>query len=151
MRMSAREPRHGNRAERPLLDRDSPPCGLAIDICCESDANDDKHYRLSGVTAPANQGGTIDGSLAISCDTVNTIVKVTIEGSICPRCNGTGKVKCTKCGGKGWYDRFMMTSSGAIYGCTNCGGYGEEAMVDDPPIHKGSGRMTCPDCGGKGS
>ena len=111
------------------------------------------------INAPANEGGTINGDIVLSCDTVKTEVKVTLEGSICPKCNGTGKVKCTKCGGKGW----SINDSGFAYticACTSCGGSGYHSDVDQnfqrvansshPGYRRGSGQMTCPDCGGVG-
>lgn len=105
------------------------------------------------VTAPANEGGTINSSLVISCDTVRTVVNVTVEGNICPNCGGSGKVTCSKCGGKGY------TQSGADqWGCTKCGGSGYAHYGTIEPgwrdwigdTRKGSGKMTCPDCHGAG-
>ena len=74
-------------------------------------------------------------------------------------CNGTGKVKCTKCGGEGW----SINDSGFAYticACTSCGGSGYHSDVDQnfqrvansshPGYRRGSGQMTCPDCGGVG-
>ena len=111
------------------------------------------------VSAPANEGGTIDGTVTLSCDNVTTEVKVTVEGNICPTCNGTGKVRCTSCGGRGW----SMNDSGFAYtivGCTSCGGSGyysdsagdyvRVANSSHPGYHKGSGQKNCPTCGGTG-
>lgn len=94
------------------------------------------------VTAPANEGGTINGKLTIKCDTVETEVKVTIEGNICQRCSGKGKITCPSCGGKGW-----RATSGEPTVCLKCGGRYGELTQDD---RNGSGRVTCPTCGGSG-
>ncbi|MBP5560640.1 MAG: hypothetical protein J6X70_02415 [Muribaculaceae bacterium] len=37
-----------------------------------------------------SQGQGANGDIVLSCDTVKTEVNVTLEGSICPTCNGTG-------------------------------------------------------------
>ena len=111
------------------------------------------------INAPANEGGTINGDIVLSCDTVSTEVKVTLEGSICPTCNGTGKVKCTKCGGRGYtIKKDYGECDGNLYpfnhyiGCKQCGGYGEETDEHyyNENLRKGSGQMPCPDCGGVG-
>ena len=101
------------------------------------------------ISAPANQGGAITGDLTISCENVSTIVKVTVEGNICPTCNGTGKVKCNKCGGRGY---FTVSFGGepSTKGCRSCGGSGEDFGPGGSDLIPGSGRMTCPDCGGSG-
>lgn len=69
----------------------------------------------------------------------------------CSRCHGTGKVKCTKCGGKGYY-RFYITEDG-LAGCTKCGG-GDQCGAWEPNalscIRRGTGRMKCPSCHGRG-
>ncbi len=73
------------------------------------------------------------------------------KGGRCSRCHGTGRVKCTKCGGKGYY-RFYITEDG-IAGCTRCGG-GDQCGAWEPNalscIRRGTGRMRCPSCGGRG-
>ena len=97
------------------------------------------------VSAPANDGPAINGVVTIVCDTVKTEVKVAVEGSVCPSCGGTGKVKCTKCGGKGVY--YFVDAGVITYGCPRCGGGGSDCPDD---LHRGSGKMPCPTCGGKG-
>ena len=116
------------------------------------------------INAPANEGGTVNGTVTLTCDTVTTEVKVTLEGSICPKCNGTGKVKCPKCGGKG-FTSSNTAHSGEDYGCRSCGGSGVRYSFDsgwangtfdgstsyeNHGFRKGSGQMACPNCGGKG-
>ena len=104
------------------------------------------------ITAPANQGGTIDGTVTLSCDNVNTEVKVTVEGNICPTCNGTGKVRCAGCGGRGYLE---YTGGWDRVGCKKCGGGGTamlsfsgHGLMGD--VRNGSGKMNCPTCGGSG-
>ena len=113
------------------------------------------------INAPANEGGTINGDIVLSCDTVKTEVKVTLEGSICPTCNGTGKVKCAKCGGRGYFSDHGH-HGGVDRGCASCGGGGSKSYDDgwadmsftpsyqNHGFRKGSGQMPCPDCGGTG-
>ena len=106
------------------------------------------------ITCPANDFGTKKGNLTLTCDDITNTVAITIEGSICPRCDGTGKIKCSKCGGRGMF----MNDSGFAYtviACTKCGGRGSYTDAgygggSHPGYSKGSGKMTCPDCGGAG-
>lgn len=109
------------------------------------------------ITAPANEGGTINGTLTLTCDEVKTDVSVTVEGNICPTCNGTGKVRCSKCGGQGYTFEFVPGPYNYYeFGCSNCGGSGEgfgDAPADGSThytVRKGSGKMNCPTCGGTG-
>ena len=116
------------------------------------------------INAPANEGGGKNGEIKLTGDNQSATIAVTQKGNICPRCNGTGKVKCSKCGGKGYYYSDYTRSD---YGCKNCGGRGERTQLrgsgwwsgtfeDSGPsyenngFHKGSGKMKCPDCGGSG-
>ena len=108
--------------------------------------------RKLTISAPANNGGTIKGDLTITSDNVTSTVKVTVEGNVCPRCNGTGYVACSVCGGKGYTNDYTsadgdMPAFTYHSGCTKCGGYG---YLEGDNLRKGSGRMTCPDCGGTG-
>lgn len=107
------------------------------------------------VSAPANEGGTKRGTITLTCDAIKTVVNVTVEGSICPTCNGTGKVRCTKCGGKGWYQAGAynpMYGGPPTYGCERCGGRGgwDGGNYGLDNLHVGSGKMKCPTCGGSG-
>ena len=108
------------------------------------------------LTASANEGGTIKGTVKLACDQQAATIKFTVEGSICSTCKGTGKVKCSKCGGRGSYDEhFDSPPFGFTHGCTKCGGAGEVAWAgagaaDRSTLRKGSGKMPCPTCGGSG-
>ncbi|MBR6247525.1 MAG: hypothetical protein IKQ89_00815 [Muribaculaceae bacterium] len=120
--------------------------GANITVNCPEGVNASFADGKLTINAPTNQGGTIKGDITLSCDDVTNTVAVTVQGSICQRCNGKGKVKCTHCGGKGWIDL-----GGEDYkGCTACGGYGVCRMPTDYTPKLGSGKMTCPDCGGAG-
>ena len=107
-------------------------------------------YRNGKLTvkAPANNGGTTSGIITLTCDEQKAVINVTLKGSFCQTCGGKGTVKCTKCGGRGyWIDN---NADGAYMGCTRCGGSGMEwSEIND--LIEGSGRMTCPTCGGRGS
>ncbi len=107
------------------------------------------------VTAGANDGGKRCGDIKLTADEQSATIAVSQKGNICPRCNGTGKVKCTKCGGKGDY---FSEAWMAIFGCSKCGGKGRlekpgsyEEDWYDYGFRRGSGKMTCPECGGSGS
>ena len=116
------------------------------------------------VTAGANDGGKRSGEISLTADDQSATIAVSQQGNICPRCNGTGKVKCSKCGGKGFYSS-NSSHSGEDYGCKSCGGGGVRYKYDmgwwngtfdgsmsyeNHGFHKGSGKMNCPDCGGSG-
>ena len=107
------------------------------------------------LTAPANGGLTINGTVNLTCDEQATTIIFTVEGSICSTCKGKGKVRCRKCGGDGTFLKSDMPSC-FVYGCTKCGGSGclfaRGAMVyeEESPFRRGSGKTLCPTCGGKG-
>lgn len=109
------------------------------------------------VTATANEGGKRIGDITLKADEITTIIKATQAGNVCPTCNGTGKVTCSKCRGKGTYDeKFPGPPFGVTHGCAKCGGAGEEAWAGAgaagrSTLRKGTGKMTCPNCGGSGS
>ncbi len=109
------------------------------------------------VTTTANDGGKRSGIITLTADEQTASINVSQAGNICPTCNGTGKVKCTKCGGKGSYDeKIPGPPFGVTHGCKKCGGSGEEAWggaggAGRSSLRKGSGSMTCPDCNGAGS
>ena len=106
------------------------------------------------ISADANDGGKRKGEIILSADEQTAIIAVSQKGNICPKCNGTGKVRCTKCGGRGWYNDEMGFP---VYGCSKCGGRGwvekpvsYEDAPDEHNFHEGSGKMPCPACGGSG-
>ena len=156
-------PKEGGRKE---LTIDTDGANIAVDNadfispvqgepCLEGRIEGDKLI----ITCPANDGGAKKGNLTLTCDDVTNTVVITIEGSICPTCNGTGKVKCTKCGGRGYtIKKDYGECDGNLYpfnhyiGCKQCGGYGEETDEHyyNENLRKGSGQMPCPDCGGVG-
>ena len=125
--------------------------GASVAVDC-SDFAGSLEGKIEGnklmVNCPANDGGSKNGAIKLSCDEITNVIMVTIEGSICPRCKGTGKVKCKKCGGSGkyWVDEFPNPYQ---VGCKSCGG-GGSAGEWGGGIRRGSGQMPCPDCGGAG-
>ena len=105
------------------------------------------------ITAYANDGGKRKGEIDLSADEQSAKIDVSQKGNICPRCNGTGKVKCTKCGGKGIIEDVSEIGQWSKDGCTKCGGSGWYALWGESSpsdVHPGSGKMTCPQCGGSG-
>jgi len=75
---------------------------------------------------------------------------------VCDLCNGSGKILCRNCEGKGYYmDRIDYT----YYVCLACGGQGATSFYTVPSLLKavskqevklGSGWLTCNKCQGKG-
>ena len=115
------------------------------------------------INAPANEGGGKNGEIKLTGDDQSATIAVTQKGNICPTCNGSGKVRCKKCGGRGYIIDGGGGDSG-WYGCSSCGGSGYcdryseyddylgevVSHIDDSHYHKGSGKMKCPTCGGSG-
>lgn len=94
------------------------------------------------ITQPANEGGAITAVVTLKAEGIDPVsINIVQDGNICPTCNGTGKVKCTKCKGKGSIDYLSHVGS-----CTKCGGKGEGDML----VRFGTGKMKCPTCGGTG-
>ena len=115
------------------------------------------------INAPANEGGGKNGEIKLTGDDQSATIAVSQKGNICPTCNGSGKVRCKKCGGRGYIPDGGGGDSG-WYGCSSCGGSGYcdryseyddylgyvVSHIDDSHYHKGSGKMKCPTCGGSG-
>ena len=106
------------------------------------------------ITASANEAGAKRGEIKLTCEDKSVTIYASQKGNICPTCGGSGKIKCSKCGGHGftsdWHDDGLVEWGGQ-YGCKKCGGGG--AMTsdgDDGSFRKGSGSVTCPTCGGSG-
>ena len=115
------------------------------------------------INAPANEAGAKRGEIKLTGDDQSATIAVTQKGNICPTCNGSGKVRCKKCGGRGYIPDGGVGDCG-WYGCSSCGGSGYcdryseyddylgevVSYIDDSHYHKGSGKMKCPTCGGSG-
>ena len=108
------------------------------------------------ITASANDGGSQKAPIKLTSGNYSAEIAVTLEGNICPTCNGTGKVRCTKCGGRGYTETSDYIDADFIiytdYGCKQCGGKGWTDSVegDNGGYRQGSGKMKCPTCGGTG-
>lgn len=105
----------------------------------------------------ANNEGTKQDTVTLTADKFTASLAITLEGLKCTTCNGTGKVTCSKCKGKGhWIEKDYIDADFTIifdYGCTKCGGRGCMDSVEGDfysPFRKGSGKVTCPTCKGKG-
>ena len=111
-------------------------------------APDGVEAKLAGnkltISAPANQGGAIYGTVTLTSDDIRTEVKVSVQGSKCTRCGGSGTVACPKCGGRGLCPAECDPTP---LGCQYCGGNG---IFMDAGGRAGTGRITCPNCGGTG-
>lgn len=95
--------------------------------------------------AEANNGRTINAAVELKADTITVKLPITIKGSICPTCKGTGKVKCKSCGGEG----ILYSDWSGSWPCETCGGYLlGECKYDG--IEYGSGKVRCRRCGGSG-
>lgn len=100
------------------------------------------------VTAPKNDGNTERKTIKLVADSFTKDVTVILEGKTCPRCKGTGKIKCPKCAGRGYYGK---ENDDGIYACAKCGGrgwgyYDGWTHINWSQGRKGSGKIDCPDC-----
>lgn len=116
---------------------------------------------LLTITTPSNEENSKNGEIKLTCDDQIAIIAVSQEGNVCPKCNGSGKIKCSKCGGQGYYFIDFVKED---YGCKKCGGKGSRHLLmgsdlgwngndggyEDCGFRKGSGKMNCPTCGGTG-
>lgn len=106
------------------------------------------------ITAAANEGGSRSGDIVLTCDEQSATILATQDGNICPTCNGTGRVRCSACGGKGYVSYPVRSMDIAYEGCRRCGGSGYDDQgwfeTQGTGINRGSGKMTCPTCGGSG-
>lgn len=97
------------------------------------------------VTAAKNEGHRIKGEVKLTAGELSEVVNVTVDGKECATCKGTGKVRCKKCGGRGYTEDYYI-----IFGCESCGGRGFSNRDGDYNYREGSGKQTCPSCKGKG-
>ena len=134
-----------------------------VDVDCDGDVQVDApgfvtasyaNGKLS-VSASANDGGSKNGTIKLTADSFSAEVKVKLEGNICQRCKGTGKITCPECHGIGevCYRKDAFGDCSWFDGCPKCGGKlvsrGGGAYGSD--LHaSGSGKIKCPDCGGTG-
>ena len=136
-------PKEGGSKEL-TIDTDGDAVAVQATDGIKADINGD----ILSINAPANPKGKIESQLILRCDDVKTIVKVNVQGAICGRCNGTGKIACPKCKGKG--GEGPNGSEEVYYGCDKCGGYGYYWPGTYDYGRPGSGKVKCPDCGGTG-
>lgn len=123
------------------------------DVKIEGAENFDAKYengKLS-ITAPKNDGATFKKKIKLSSDKYSKEVTVILEGNVCATCNGTGKITCSVCGGKGFIFR---SGEDCHSSCKKCGGRG---FICPGPNgweayngRRGTGKITCPDCNGEG-
>ena len=134
------------------VDIDTDGSDIKVDVNGNMTAKYDNGKLV--VEAPANNAASSFGIIMLACDSQVAEIKVTLKGSICPKCGGKGRVKCTKCLGEGY---LWKENDDTTYGCTKCGGGGNgypPGYCDECPqydLRKGSGMMVCPVCNGQGN
>ena len=134
------------------VDIDTDGSDIKVDVNGNMTAKYDNGKLV--VEAPANNAASSFGIIMLACDSQVAEINVTLKGSICPKCGGKGRVKCTKCLGEGY---LWKENDDTTYGCTKCGGGGNgypPGYCDECPqydLRKGSGMMVCPVCNGQGN
>lgn len=93
--------------------------------------------------APGDGNNRVEGKVTLHADDLTAEIAATVRTKVCATCGGSGRVRCTKCGGEGFIDVVTGPYSIVGLGCGACGG-------DGSPMTVGSGRMRCPTCGGAG-
>lgn len=121
--------------------------GAHLDINVSDGITAEFNNNTLTVSAPANEGVTKHGTIAITCEDISKEIIVNVEGNICPTCGGSGKIRCPKCKGKGWYP---IDVAGGGAACERCGGRWNGFTDDSSDWKDGTGRITCPTCGGAG-
>lgn len=108
---------------------------------------DESVYIQDAATSVSSPVNNLPDSAAPQESAVADQEPAASESSTCPKCGGSGKVKCSKCHGRGTtYDSGL---DGCTYGCKKCGGSGY-AEGGYNSVRKGSGKMKCPECHGTG-
>lgn len=102
--------------------------------------------KLAVKANPNTGDDPIKGTLKLTAGDFTQEIPVTVNGNICTTCNGTGKIKCKACGGRGFMHMPGAMTSMGTFGCDHCGGNGQCGAW----AKGGTGRKTCPDCKGKG-
>lgn len=93
--------------------------------------------------APGDGNKRVEGKVTLHADDLTAEIAATVRSKVCATCGGSGRVRCTKCGGEGFISVAYGNCSMTSFGCTACGGDGSDMSI-------GSGRMRCPSCGGAG-
>lgn len=99
------------------------------------------------IVAKKNDKGAIKGNIQLSAGKLTAEVPVKVEGNICTRCGGSGKITCSTCHGDGFYWTQYYSES-CIWGCERCGGDGYGGPRGF--CQYGTGKITCPQCHGSG-
>ena len=99
------------------------------------------------VTAASNEEGAKRGEIKLTCEDQKVTIYATQKGNICPTCGGSGKIRCPKCYGKGWYP---IPAAGGSAPCERCGGRWNGFTDYESDWKDGTGRIKCPTCGGSG-
>lgn len=116
-------------------------CDGAISIENGEDLNLNVKDGKLTVTGPKNDEKTVKKKVKLVADEFSEEVEVILEGSLCPRCNGKGKITCPKCGGNTLImvphiNGYLLTRP-----CDRCG---------DGFSGTSSGKVKCPECKGTG-
>lgn len=100
---------------------------------------------------PTDGKSRVEGKVTLHADELTAEIATSVKTKVCQRCNGTGKVKCTRCKGDGLYSDGYVS-----IGCERCGGcgynpsyYEKVEMANAGYRWYGSGTIRCPECKGK--
>lgn len=100
------------------------------------------------ISAPPNDQETINGVITLTAGDLTRDIRVTLEGSLCLTCNGTGKILCEYCHGDGIIIDIPENGyQGYARGCEACGGSGVSGFGQ---LIFGQGYEICHVCHGKG-
>ena len=108
-------------------------------------------YAEGVITIVATPEAKKEGAIVLKAGKLEATVELSEKPDICPRCGGSGRVKCTGCNGEGTYYYEYMEGCYTSVGCDRCDGVAPDGYNQGNcgPI-VGSGKMKCPACGGSG-
>lgn len=131
-----------------------PKEGGTLTVKVDTDASSPKVTAPQGYTTTYADGvltivatpeAAKEGTITLKAGKLEATIALSEKPDICSRCGGSGRVKCTKCGGEG----VCWDANAHMWTCKQCDGIAEKD--DFIPEHSiGTGKMKCPACGGSG-